>query len=137
MRHLKSLRDFLNALREIGGLQDIDQEVDWNLEIGAIAPRSMDLRAPAPLFNRIKSTTASWPTVVRLANVQNGQTWIMAGPRKSPNAFADGGVNTAIHDPCEPCGGRPRMPPSHGSTAARPARFETESTKPPNPHQAC
>jgi UbiD family decarboxylase len=54
MRRLTSLRDFLSALREIGELQDIDQEVDWNLEMGAITRRSMDLRAPAPLFNRIK-----------------------------------------------------------------------------------
>ncbi|MBV8842043.1 MAG: UbiD family decarboxylase [Bryobacterales bacterium] len=54
MRHLKSLREFLDALSAIGDLQEIDCEVDWNLEMGAITRRSMDLRAPAPLFNRIR-----------------------------------------------------------------------------------
>ena len=53
MKHLKSLREFLDALKEIGELQEIDREVDWNLEMGAITRRSMDLRAPAPLFSRV------------------------------------------------------------------------------------
>jgi UbiD family decarboxylase len=52
--HLKSLREFLAALDEIGEIQAIDAEVDWNPEMGAIARRSMDLRAPAPLFNKVK-----------------------------------------------------------------------------------
>src|SRR5947208_3188472 len=52
--HIRSLRDFLAQLNAIGDLQAIDHEVDWNLEMGAIARRSMDLRAPAPLFNRIR-----------------------------------------------------------------------------------
>jgi 4-hydroxy-3-polyprenylbenzoate decarboxylase len=54
MRHLKSLREFVDALETIGEIQPIDSEVDWNLEIGAITRRSYELRAPAPLFNRIK-----------------------------------------------------------------------------------
>jgi 4-hydroxy-3-polyprenylbenzoate decarboxylase len=52
--HIKSLREFLDRLDGIGDLQRIDEEVDWNLEMGAITRRSMDLRAPAPLFQRIK-----------------------------------------------------------------------------------
>jgi 4-hydroxy-3-polyprenylbenzoate decarboxylase len=48
MSRLKSLREFLDALREIGELQEIDAQVDWNLEMGAITRRSMDLRALAP-----------------------------------------------------------------------------------------
>src|SRR5262245_47694597 len=54
MRHLKSLRDYIDQMRELGELQEIDVEVDWNLEMGAIIRRSYELRAPAPLFNRIK-----------------------------------------------------------------------------------
>jgi 4-hydroxy-3-polyprenylbenzoate decarboxylase len=53
MTHLRSLREFITALESIGDIQPIDTEVDWNLEIGAIIRRSYDLRAPAPLFNRI------------------------------------------------------------------------------------
>jgi UbiD family decarboxylase len=54
MKHLKSLREFLHALKELGDLQEIEREVDWNLEMGAVTRRSMDLRAPVPLFSRIK-----------------------------------------------------------------------------------
>jgi UbiD family decarboxylase len=52
--HIKSLRDFIARLDAIGDIQAIDREVDWNLEMGAVARRSMDIRAPAPLFNRVK-----------------------------------------------------------------------------------
>jgi 4-hydroxy-3-polyprenylbenzoate decarboxylase len=54
MRHLTSLRDFITALERVGQIQPIDVEVDWNLEIGAVTRRSYELRAPAPLFNRIR-----------------------------------------------------------------------------------
>lgn len=53
-KHIRDLRGFLAELAAIGDLQEIDREVDWNLEMGAVARRSMDLRAPAPLFNRVK-----------------------------------------------------------------------------------
>ncbi len=54
MKHLKSLREFVDALAANGEVQPIDLEVDWNLEIGAITRHSYELRAPAPLFNTIK-----------------------------------------------------------------------------------
>ena len=54
MTHLTSLRDFIAALERVGQIQPIDVEVDWNLEIGAVTRRSYELRAPAPLFNRIR-----------------------------------------------------------------------------------
>ncbi|TVT48125.1 UbiD family decarboxylase [Amycolatopsis rhizosphaerae] len=53
MKHLRSLREFIDELEKIGEVQPIGQEVDWNLEIGAIARRSYELRAPAPLFTTI------------------------------------------------------------------------------------
>ncbi len=53
MKHLRSLREFIDELEKIGELQRIDHEVDWNLEIGAIIRRSYDLKAPAPLFTSI------------------------------------------------------------------------------------
>ena len=54
MSRLKSLREYIDALKAIGELQEIDQEVDWNLEIGAISRRCYETGAPAPLFNTIK-----------------------------------------------------------------------------------
>lgn len=56
MKQLKDMREFLDVLNSIDELQEIDVEVDWNLEIGAIIRRAYDLRAPAPLFNKIKDT---------------------------------------------------------------------------------
>jgi len=49
IKQLKDLREYLSVLDSMGGLQKIDVEVDWNLEIGAIIRRAYDLRAPAPL----------------------------------------------------------------------------------------
>lgn len=53
VKHIKSLREFVDELDAVGEIQQIDAEVDWNLEIGAIIRRSYDLRAPAPLFANI------------------------------------------------------------------------------------
>lgn len=54
MNHFRSLRDYIEALRALGEIQEIDAEVDWNLEMGAIVQRSYELRTAAPLFNRIR-----------------------------------------------------------------------------------
>ena len=53
-RHYRSLREHLEALRGLGELHEIDQEVDWNLEIGAVTRRICETGGPAVLFNRIK-----------------------------------------------------------------------------------
>jgi len=54
MKQVKDLREYLGILKSLGELQEVNLEVDWNLEIGAIIRRAYDLRAPAPLFNNIK-----------------------------------------------------------------------------------
>lgn len=54
MTHFACLREYIEVLRAIGEIQEIDAEVDWNLELGAIVQRSYALGAPAPLFNRIR-----------------------------------------------------------------------------------
>ena len=54
MKHLKSLREYIAELKALGEIQEIDVEVDWNLEMGAIIRRCCELQAPAPLFNSIK-----------------------------------------------------------------------------------
>ena len=51
---MRDLRDFLEVLERHGELQRIREEVDWNLEMGAVTRRCYDLGAPAPLFERIK-----------------------------------------------------------------------------------
>ena len=48
------LRAFLDKLRSERELSEIEAEVDWNLEIGAISRRALDLRSPALLFRNVK-----------------------------------------------------------------------------------
>jgi 4-hydroxy-3-polyprenylbenzoate decarboxylase len=54
MERIKCLREYVARLKSIGELIEVDTEVGWNLELGAIIRRSYELRSPAPLFNRIK-----------------------------------------------------------------------------------
>jgi 4-hydroxy-3-polyprenylbenzoate decarboxylase len=54
LERYRSLRQWLDALAALGDVQSISAQVDWNLEMGAITRRSMDLKAPIPLFNNIK-----------------------------------------------------------------------------------
>lgn len=48
------LRDFIAKCEQVGDVQRINQEVDWNLEAGAITRRCCELSAPAPFFQKIK-----------------------------------------------------------------------------------
>ena len=51
---LRDIREFIEVLKANQKLQTIDQEVDWNLEIGAITRRCCEISAPSPLFTNIK-----------------------------------------------------------------------------------
>jgi len=51
---MRDLRDFIDFLQRHGELQRIQEEVDWNLEMGAITRRCYDLGAPAALFEKVK-----------------------------------------------------------------------------------
>ncbi|MBV9035751.1 MAG: UbiD family decarboxylase [Acidobacteriaceae bacterium] len=53
-KHLKNLREYVEALRQIGELQPIAKQVDLHLEIGAICRRCYETGSPAPLFENIK-----------------------------------------------------------------------------------
>lgn len=53
-KRVRSLRAYLAKLNDLGDVQEIDKEVDWNLEMSAIARRCYDTQAPAPLFNCVK-----------------------------------------------------------------------------------
>ncbi len=51
---LKSIRDFIEVLDKAGDLVTVKQEVDWNLEAGAIIRRAYELQEKATLFEKIK-----------------------------------------------------------------------------------
>ena len=48
------LREFIDRLKQTGDLIEINEEVDWNLEAGAIMRRAYERWQPAQLFNKIK-----------------------------------------------------------------------------------
>ena len=48
------LRAFLKRLEAEGELSRVAAEVDWNLELGAVSRRALDLRGPALLFESLK-----------------------------------------------------------------------------------
>jgi 4-hydroxy-3-polyprenylbenzoate decarboxylase len=50
----RDLRDFIQRLERERDLHRIDVEVDWKYEIGCIARRVKDLKAPCPLFEKIR-----------------------------------------------------------------------------------
>lgn len=55
----RDIRDFISRLEAEGEVQRMEQEVDWNLEVGAITRRSNEAGLPAPLFQKIKGYPSS------------------------------------------------------------------------------
>lgn len=58
----KDLREFISKLEKEGEAVRIKEEVDWNLEAGAMIRRSNEARLPAPFFQKVKD----YPTGFRL-----------------------------------------------------------------------
>jgi len=50
----KDLREFISRLEKEGEAQRIEEEVDWNLEAGAMIRRSDEAGLPAPFFQKVK-----------------------------------------------------------------------------------
>lgn len=56
----KDLRQFIETLDKTGDLVRIKQEVQWDLEAGAIARRAYEIQGPAVLFEKIKDYTEGY-----------------------------------------------------------------------------
>jgi 4-hydroxy-3-polyprenylbenzoate decarboxylase len=52
-RHVKDMREYISVLAQHGDIAEVEEPVDWNLEIGAIIRRVNETGAPAPLFTNI------------------------------------------------------------------------------------
>jgi 4-hydroxy-3-polyprenylbenzoate decarboxylase len=50
----KDMREFIVRLEKEGEAQRINDEMDWNLEVGAMLRRSNEARLPAPFFQKVK-----------------------------------------------------------------------------------
>ncbi|HAP32099.1 MAG TPA: phenylphosphate carboxylase subunit alpha, partial [Firmicutes bacterium] len=53
-KYYKDNREFIKALTDTGDLVTIEQEVDWDMELGAIVRRACEKNSPAPYFKKIK-----------------------------------------------------------------------------------
>jgi len=53
-KYYKDNREFIKGLDEAGLLVTVEQEVDWDLEMGAIVRRVCEMKAPSPYFKNIK-----------------------------------------------------------------------------------
>jgi UbiD family decarboxylase len=59
----RSYRDYLDLMVREGEYLAIDDEVDWNLEMGAIQRRASETLSPSPIFNKIKDCPGFRATV--------------------------------------------------------------------------
>lgn len=50
----RTYRDYLDTLKRMGELVEIDDEIDWKLELGAIFRRTAETLSPGAIFNKIK-----------------------------------------------------------------------------------
>jgi len=66
----KDHRDFFAALEREQELVKVTQEVDWDLEVGAIGRRVYEMEGPCLLFEKIKE----YPQGFRISNGTTG-TW--------------------------------------------------------------
>ncbi len=53
-KHLKSLREYLEVLHDLGDVREIRDEVDTDTEVGAVIRYGVENQMPAPLFTRIR-----------------------------------------------------------------------------------
>ena len=107
----RSYRDYLKKMVEMGEFFEIDEEVDWNLEMGAICMRASETGAPSPIFNKVKDS----PEGFRAAEVgyqksgTPGRDWVKvavqlgmppeAGIMEMQHAYNEVMENGTVHPP--------------------------------------
>ena len=52
----RSYRDYLEQMVKEGEYLAIDDEVDWDLEMGAICRHADETMSPSPIFNKVKDS---------------------------------------------------------------------------------
>ncbi len=56
----KDNREFISALEKTGDIVKIKEEIDWELEAGAVVRRTNELQGPAVLFEKIKGYSSDY-----------------------------------------------------------------------------
>ncbi|GHF23751.1 UbiD family decarboxylase [Streptomyces morookaense] len=110
MNHLTSLRDYLDALAKLDDLRVIDEEVDVELEIGAIARYATENRAPAHLLDRIRGHEPGFRVLTAPAALSSDPAYPYAraalslglDPQTPPLRLMDGLVAAQAAEPVPP-----------------------------------
>ncbi len=77
MNHLTDLRQYVNSLNAINEIVHVKQEVELDLEIGAIARRCYETGSPAALFSNIKGAANGFRVLAAPAGVSSDPTkWL-------------------------------------------------------------
>ncbi|HTL09674.1 MAG TPA: UbiD family decarboxylase [Chitinophagaceae bacterium] len=77
-KHIKSFREFIASLKDIGELLEITATVDWNLEMGAIGRLCYEKGSPVPLFTSIQGIEKGYRAATALGGVSNQQGLYLA-----------------------------------------------------------
>jgi len=54
MKRLKDYREFINELKKLDDIKEVNYDIDPNLEMAAYTRRSISLKAPASIFNNVR-----------------------------------------------------------------------------------
>ena len=65
MIRIRSLREYVDQLKGLGEIVEIDAEIDWNLELGAITRRSYELRRQPHCSTTSRESSAGFRVLVR------------------------------------------------------------------------
>jgi len=80
----RSYRDYLDLMVSKGEYLAIDDEIDWNLEMGAICRHADETLSPSPIFNKVKDSPG-----FRAVHADGNPGSLPAFDRKQPGAPAD------------------------------------------------
>jgi len=94
----RDLRQYIEALQREGEVQRIAKEVDWNLEVGAVIRRSYDLRAPAPLFEKLKDYPEGYRILGAPAGLSSRLNRTYARVAISMDMAPDAGIQDIIEE---------------------------------------
>lgn len=106
--NFKDLREFLAKLEEEGELTRVEQEVDWNLEVGAVIRRANELGSTAVLFEKIKGYPEGYQIVGGLHATRERLSLALGLPKNTSHQqmmdFWDGGFSHPIKPKVVPTG---------------------------------
>jgi 4-hydroxy-3-polyprenylbenzoate decarboxylase len=101
-RVYKDNREFIKALEQYGDLVTIEQEVDWDLEMGAIVRRVCEKKAASPYFKKIKDYPGFEALGAPLATYRRLAIALGMDPGSSVPEIADEYIRRTSNPPIAP-----------------------------------